>query len=533
MNQGFPATPVWIGNFFVTRSGALLASVRFSNSTSSQTWRLKDGVWSESTNAGNEYASFYASDKDGNHLASTNTSTVLRSTDDGKTFAHFSDVPPVNGGNSSSFSIGNGLNDVIYLHSHDTGAFYSSDGGKTWRSMGQPPGGPWGNQTALTANANGEMIHATGFGGIYRNRGSLASPSVQLEASLQVNNDAGAHSLIRLADGTLVSHFIRLFCSKDGGDSWQACDTGIPSGSTSGSQNVQSLHTGDLAQGPDGRVYVGFLDPGFGVYRTVGSAPQPSPTPVSTPSPSPVPTPTPSIPSGQIVLSGKTFSALDGGPFQWRIVVLSDANGNEIRRLQEQDNSYVFIVEPGNYQVHVEQSGEYNVSPGRIHVTATADTRGLEILNFTIGPASWFKQGADHCVPGGGQCPPGQPLPSPTATPAPTATPTPQPIPSPVPSPIPTPSPTPVPSPSPTPTPVPTPAPSPPPSPTPSLPACSISVPDSVTLSRNSSITITASITVGSTPLPITVTAVAVTGQVVVTPNATQRSDSAGRLPSL
>jgi len=231
-------------------------------------------------------------------------------------------------------------------------------------------------------------------------------------------------------------------------------------------------------------------------------SPSPSPTVTPTPQPSPVvspaPTPTPSVPAGKIILSGHTFSALDGGAFPWTTVVLSDVNGIELRRLQEQDNSYAFIVEPGSYQIHVEQSG-YNVSPGRIHVTNATETMGgLTILNFTLGPDEWFKTGADNCVPGGGECPPGQPQPSPSVSPSPVASPTQQP--------------TPQPSPSIEPTPVAT--------PTPSIPSCTINAPSSVTMSRNSSSTIFIEVTAGSTPLPITITAIPTTGQVSASPRS-------------
>lgn len=181
---------------------------------------------------------------------------------------------------------------------------------------------------------------------------------------------------------------------------------------------------------------------------TAQPSPTPTPQPTPTPVPSPVPTPTPTVPDGQIVLSGATFSALDGGPFRWTTVVLSDANGVEIKRMQEEESSYSFTVVPGSYQIHIDQSGGYNVSPGRIHViSATQGMGGLTILNFTIGPDSWFKTGPAHCVPGGGQCPPGQPTPTPSVTPTPMPSPLPSPSPSPIVTPTPTPTPTPVPTP--------------------------------------------------------------------------------------
>jgi hypothetical protein len=305
VNEGLPSNPVWVGNFYVTRQGSLLASMRFRETPEfSFTMRLSSGTWVESANGRNEYASFYVSDKDGNVLASTNTAAVLRSVDDGRTFQQFSQVPPVSGIGSSSFSLGSGVDGTIYLHSHDTGEFYSNDGGKTWIHMPSDRSGPFGNQTALLANAQGQMIAATGFGGIYRNRGSLTSPSIQLETNLQVSNDAGAHSLIRLADGVLVSHFIRIAVSRDGGAAWNLENGGIPMGTTSGAQNIPSLHTGDLAQGPDGRVYVGFVDAGFGVWRTTTGATMPTePQPVPEP-PTPPTTPPPAT---DLIVQGRTL----------------------------------------------------------------------------------------------------------------------------------------------------------------------------------------------------------------------------------
>lgn len=235
--------------------------------------------------------------------------------------------------------------------------------------------------------------------------------------------------------------------------------------------------------------------------------PTPIPTPSPTPAPSPLPTPTPTPPAGMIILSGKTFSAFDGAPFPWTTVVLSDASGREIRRMQEQDNSYSFTVAPGSYQIHIAQEG-WNTSPSRIHITnATESTGGLTILNFTMGPSSWYAPGAPNCVPGGGACPPGQASPTPTPTPIVTPTPTPQPTATPTPQPSPSPSPTPVPSPSPTPTPA---------------PACAIDAPAAVTMTRNSTTTVTVTITADASRLPVVVRAIATTGQVVVSP--TQRS---------
>lgn len=233
----------------------------------------------------------------------------------------------------------------------------------------------------------------------------------------------------------------------------------------------------------------------------------PSPTPLPSPVPTPAPTPTPAPQPGQVQLSGATFSVFGGARFDFTKVVLSDANGNKLKEFFTETGTYSFNVPSGSYQVSIEQSG-YNSSPAKIHVVdAAADTGGLSIMNFTLGPSDWFKPGSDMCVPLNAPCPPGQPLPSPT----PTSTPTPQPSP----SPSPTVTPTPTPAPTPEPTPVPSPSPIP-------APSCAISVPDSVTMSRNSTASIMITVTAGSTPLPITVTAIATSGQVVVTP--TRRS---------
>lgn len=188
--------------------------------------------------------------------------------------------------------------------------------------------------------------------------------------------------------------------------------------------------------------------------------PTPTPFPTPSPSPSPVPTPTPS-PGGLIQLAGKAFIIFDGSPFAFTKVVLTDAAGSR-REFFTQDGSYLFGVVPGSYQLHIEHDG-WNASPGRIYVVnATASTGGLSIMNFTLGPSSWFNPGGEMCVPLSVPCPPGSATPSPT----PTVTPTPTPTATPTPKPSPTPTPTPV------PTPLPTPTPTPQPSPTPGLPIC-------------------------------------------------------------
>lgn len=237
------------------------------------------------------------------------------------------------------------------------------------------------------------------------------------------------------------------------------------------------------------------------VTPTPVATPSPSPTPTSTPSPSPTssptPAPTPTPPTGQIILSGKTFLATDGSMFQFTLVVLSDANGNRLRAYEVNDGSYNFTVVPGSYQVQVIQDG-YNTSPSKILLNNVgASTGGLSILNFTIGAVP-FPPGPVMCVPMGCGTPSPSPTPTATPTPAPTATPTP----------APTATPTPV------PTPLPTPSPSPSPSPTP-VPSCTIGAPSSVTVPRNNS----ADIVVTSNSLvPITINVTGSDGQVTVSP---------------
>lgn len=151
-----------------------------------------------------------------------------------------------------------------------------------------------------------------------------------------------------------------------------------------------------------------------------------SPSPIATPLPSPAPTATPKPPAGAIQLSGVIFSALDGSRFNFTKVVLTDSSGVR-KEFFTQDGSYVFNVAPGSYQIDVEQA-DYNSSPGKIVVNnVDSSTAGLSIMNFTIGPNTWFKEGAVTCVPSG-SC---------DATPTPTPTPAPSPSPSPSPSPTP------------------------------------------------------------------------------------------------
>jgi len=194
-------------------------------------------------------------------------------------------------------------------------------------------------------------------------------------------------------------------------------------------------------------------------------SPSPAPTPTVTPTPVPTPTPQPTPPpSGQVALEGVVFSVLDGSRFSFTKVVLTKPDGTRLGEFPTEDGSYGFIVPVGSYQVFVEQDG-YNTSPSRISVNATETTGGLSILNFTIGPGSWFKPGPEMCVPG--PCAQPSSSPTPTPTPQPSPQPTPVPSPSPGPTPMPTPTPTPVPTPLPTPTPTPTPSPLPSPTPTP------------------------------------------------------------------
>lgn len=177
------------------------------------------------------------------------------------------------------------------------------------------------------------------------------------------------------------------------------------------------------------------------------SSPTPLPSPSISPSPSPQPSvsplPTPTPPAGTIKLSGAVFSATDGSSFSFTKVVLIDAGGTR-KEFFTQDGTYSFNVAPGSYQLDVEQQ-DYNSSPSKIQVSADVSTSGLSILNFTVGPSNWFKEGAITCVPGPCATPSPSPSVSPTPLPSPSATPTPTPVPTP--SPCPTPAPTPVPSP--------------------------------------------------------------------------------------
>lgn len=270
---------------------------------------------------------------------------------------------------------------------------------------------------------------------------------------------------------------------------------GAPTGPV---QDRQSLATFPGNWNPADIAAVGFTNPAVGDYKLLttspyyrkasdgkdvgvdmdqllahlnGPIPVPSPTPISSPTPLPSPSispspspqpsvspaPTPTPPAGTIKLSGAVFSATDGSSFSFTKVVLVDASGAR-KEFFTQDGTYSFNVTPGNYTVDVEQQ-DYNSSPSKIQVSADSSTSGLSILNFTVGPSSWFKEGSVSCVPG----PCAAPSPSPTPVPSPSPTPSPSVSPTPLPSPSvsPTPLPTPAPTPSPTPCPVATPAPTP------------------------------------------------------------------------
>jgi hypothetical protein len=275
-NDGLPGIPTFAGNLFVTPGGAVLASVRMPGTPGSTVYRYQAGLWQAVTGpqtGDGEYAHYFSRDSRGN-IIMTNTVSGWRSTDDGRSFQTLFHI-------GSAFSLGRGTDGVLYVYHHDDGAYYSADDGASWRRMpGSIPIPPeWGNNTGIASNTAGEAVMGSGFGGIFIHPGPAAADQrFQYVANVDSNGYAGSHSVLRLRDGTLLSHFERVYQSSDGGYHWALADAGIPAGTPPVGQNICSTHSGDLAEAPDGRVYVGIQNPGFGIYRTV-SSPAPGPGP--------------------------------------------------------------------------------------------------------------------------------------------------------------------------------------------------------------------------------------------------------------
>lgn len=418
-NAGFPSIPVWVGNMFTTSRGTLLASVRTTGNRFSSVYRLSGGQWQiVSPTIQAEYAEFFCADKTGNVLMS-DTQSVYRSTDDGQSFQPFSTIPGVAGLQSSCFSIGASSDGTIYCYSHDSGAWASADSGAHWNWLDGRNGTttyayvwPWGNSTSIQTNNKNEMVMGSGFGGVYVHKGPLGgnesstlsgatytSPNMINTGILESTQMAGSHSIIKLSDGSLISHFERVYTSADGYQ-WALNDAGLPAGLVTVGQNVQSFHTGDVAQAPDGRIYVGFWNAGVGVYRTTTGQPAPSPTPSPTP-------------SAQATISGSA----NFDSFQFELL---DSNRQRVSSSAQTDK-YSFTVPAGSYIVRpLIPSAEYGANPSEIQVTAAA---GMVLLPaFTIGNP--------HYMCGGQPCPPlvvGGPGPSPSPTPSPIPSPSPSP----------------------------------------------------------------------------------------------------------
>jgi len=144
--------------------------------------------------------------------------------------------------------------------------------------------------------------------------------------------------------------------------------------------------------------------------------PTPTPTPTPTPSPTPSPTPTPA-PNGQFVVGGSTFLNT-GGPFDYIIIELLDANRVKIAEMQEANASYSFNVAAGGTYILRPRAEGYNANPSEILVQAVDASHGD--LNFTLGNANHFAAGPVRVVPPTTPTP--SPSPSPVQNTAPTVT---------------------------------------------------------------------------------------------------------------
>ena len=94
-------------------------------------------------------------------------------------------------------------------------------------------------------------------------------------------------------------------------------------------------------------------------------------------------------------MRGGTFFP-DGEPAHYTTIVLADANGVEIRSLQEQEASYEFTVPPGSYQLYVRQDG-YNFNPSKIVFTNIDSS--YSGLNITMGNENHYPMGPIQYIP--------------------------------------------------------------------------------------------------------------------------------------
>jgi hypothetical protein len=303
--QGLAAGPVC--QLQVTPAKSLIACVVDSSSNPfTHDYRYANGQWKQVVNSGAYYEADHAIDVDG-AIIQTSEHMIRRSTDDGQSYTDIGPVDP----QVAAYCIAVGSTGIWYVGSENTGIYYSTDKGKTWKSLGYMEVYPdqlypFGNPSSIRF-ASGQPIVTTGQGGVFLHTGIATAPTWMTGNCVNPPNpqtlcypvvlppypdpaarDNTAHDVLKLTDGTLLLHGGHLYTSPDG-SAWTRNDQGLPDTllNTPYPAGRYSLMSHTLAYGPDGRVYVGIPAPGLGVWRTTTVSPSPSPSA----SPSPATTP--------------------------------------------------------------------------------------------------------------------------------------------------------------------------------------------------------------------------------------------------
>lgn len=421
LNNGLPSSASVL-NLVVTAKGTLTATVRVAGPVQSDDYRLTGNQWTKIANT-NSYGADRAIASDGSFLQAS-LYDVKHSTDDAQTFTKISSVARVPNTDTNAvycvFVFGN----VVMTCTEQDGVHYSSDNAVTWALADSrtslptyPYSNPFGNLSSIALNAQGQAVVTTGQGGVYTQKGSLtvANWFQSNYPHTYLGDDNSAHSLILLADGSLLVHGGRIMRSFDGGDSWADESIGIPAGriNTPYTGGMYSLVHHTFAIGSDGKLYVAIPAPGYGVYRTT--------TAVSLPGPNVVPSPTPPV-SSNATITGSTVYAGDGSTVGDLVIEILDSNRNKLSETQEPGaGTFSFTKPAGDYYVRVQPSAERAVNPTEILIHGA--TGNVALPKFQVGNPNYFCIPSNPCAPlivnvGGNPTPTPTPSPTPSPTPA-------------------------------------------------------------------------------------------------------------------
>ena len=181
--------------------------------------------------------------------------------------------PNTNGTTVFSLAL-NPVHNDLWMGTEQYGIFRSTDNGATWAPASPPDtqidsvhGIRDGNVFAITFDQSGNVLFGS-QGGIWK---SSANGSSFNWTNVKGNStSADGRSLARDAHGTLyyghraaASDPTSLYCSTDGGSTWQACDSGMPK-----SQEVYRM----VVNPADGKMYATVWDTSTdtgALYRTV------------------------------------------------------------------------------------------------------------------------------------------------------------------------------------------------------------------------------------------------------------------------